>query len=267
MQGRSVCSRKGPENRGMERQMDLARLLPDDVSADILRGRLPPRSLAVCRRVCTSWRALIDDCGILRADLLPQSLAGLIISYNELNFAELFARPSVDSGDYGMPSGVVQDHCNGLLLLDGWVHNPATSRYAMLPERRPAPRHDQYATEYEYLVFDPTISSHFFEVLLIPRTVFSPGATCLLPSEWPPSPWILSFFSSTTGVWEEKSFIRQGEDAGTVADMQLDRRLVEVDGGRKAEYWRGALYVHCEPDFIMRYDVYVLPYLLSLVQR
>lgn len=152
---------------GRQRQMDLARLLPDDVLADILR-RLPPPSLAVSRCVCTWWRALIDDCGILRADLLPQSLAGLVISYNELEYAELFARPSVDLGDYGMPRGLVQDHCNGLLLLYGWVHNPATGGYAMLPEL-PAPR-DQYVIEFGYLAFDPTISSHF-EVLLIPKTV------------------------------------------------------------------------------------------------
>jgi hypothetical protein len=77
---------------------------------------------------------------------------------------------------------------------------------------------------------DPAVSSHY-EVLLVPKAkLLRPQATldsALLRSEWPPSPWILRFFSSATGLWEDKSFIRQGEAAGTVADMQLDR-VVEL---------------------------------------
>ena len=50
----------------------MARLLPDDVLADVLR-----------RCVCRAWRALIDGRGLLRVDLLPRSLAGLFVNYNQ----------------------------------------------------------------------------------------------------------------------------------------------------------------------------------------
>ena len=50
-----------------------AQMLPDDMLADVL-GRLPPRSLAVSRCVCTAWRAVIDARRLLRPDLLPLSL-------------------------------------------------------------------------------------------------------------------------------------------------------------------------------------------------
>jgi hypothetical protein len=33
-------------------------------------------------------------------DILPRSLAGLVLSYNEVEYTEIFARPSVDQGDY-----------------------------------------------------------------------------------------------------------------------------------------------------------------------
>ncbi|RLN29177.1 hypothetical protein C2845_PM05G34060 [Panicum miliaceum] len=52
-----------------------------------------------------------------------------------------------------------------------------------------------------------------------------------------------------TGQWAERSFRREGEAAGTVADMQKDQRWHQR---RHAVYWRGALYVHCEKDFVMR---------------
>ena len=55
--------------------MDLAELLPEDVLADVL-GRLAPRWLAASRGVCRSWRATVDNRGLLTAiaGLLPRSL-------------------------------------------------------------------------------------------------------------------------------------------------------------------------------------------------
>ncbi|CAL5048073.1 unnamed protein product [Urochloa decumbens] len=155
-----------------------------------------------------------------------------------------------------MPNSVVLDHCNGLLLLYDYVLNPATGRCATLPDRPSPGVGMEYFIEDTYLAFDPTVSSHY-EVFLIPsvprkcpldREVERVGSA-MLRSEWPPSPWILSVFSSRTGLWEERSFIREGEAAGTVADMQLDWRYLP---SRHAEYWRGALYVHCQADFVMR---------------
>ncbi|RCV34244.1 hypothetical protein SETIT_7G145700v2 [Setaria italica] len=54
--------------------------------------------------------------------------------------------------------------------------------------------------------------------------------------EWPPTPWQVSVFSSRTGQWEDRSFVREGEPAGTVWSMRR----------RCAVYRQGALYVHCQ---------------------
>ncbi|CAN6292793.1 unnamed protein product [Urochloa humidicola] len=65
-------------------------------------------------------------------------------------------------------------------------------------------------------------------------------------SEWPPSPLVLSVFSSMTRRWEERSFVREGEAAGTVADMD-DPYLP-----RHSVCCRGALYVQRENHFVFR---------------
>ncbi|RLN19583.1 hypothetical protein C2845_PM02G07850 [Panicum miliaceum] len=221
------------------------------------RGRPPPRR-AASRCVCRAWRALIDGRGLLRAGLLPRSLAGLFISYRNLQFAKFFARPSVDY-DHGMPNSAILNHCNGLLLQYDWVCNPATDECATLPERPTAPRAGmEFVTEHNaFLAFDPTVSSHY-EVFLIPSVPCEEdivkraacSAVAVLRSEWPPSPCIQSVFSSGTGLWEDRSFSRQGEEAaGTVAEVQLDQRFEPY---RHAEYWRGALYIHCQTDFVIR---------------
>jgi hypothetical protein len=211
-------------------------------------------SSAASRCVCRAWRALIDGRGLLRAGLLPRSLAGLFISYRNLQFAKFFVRPSVDY-DHGMPNSAILDHCNGLLLQYDWVCNPATDECATLPERPTAPRAGmEFVTEHihnAFLAFDPTVSSQY-EVFLIPSVPCEDdivkraagSAVDVLRSEWPPSPCILSVFSSRTGLWEDRSFSRQGEEAaGTVAEVQLDKRFEPY---RHAEYWRGALYIHCQ---------------------
>jgi hypothetical protein len=70
--------------------------------------------------------------------------------------------------------------------------------------------------------------------------------------EWPPSPWQLDVFSSRTGQWEVRSFIREGKPAGTVEDIRLD--LLERSVRRcYTVYQNIALYVHCRGSFIMRY--------------
>ncbi|CAL4918311.1 unnamed protein product [Urochloa decumbens] len=119
-------------------------LLPDDMLADVLR-RLPPRSLAAARSVCTAWRAAIDDRRLLRADLLPRSLAGILINFPCTSITDFFSWPSTDpsiSGkhvDYLPESSgkrswsTVIDHCNGLLLLYHYVLNPATRRCDPVP--------------------------------------------------------------------------------------------------------------------------------------
>ncbi|XP_062225007.1 uncharacterized protein LOC133923759 [Phragmites australis] len=75
--------------------------------------------------------------------------------------------------------------------------------------------------------------------------------------EWPPSPWRLSVFSSRSGRWEDRAFVREGEPAGTVKDMRLDPLEPTWRGPRRryAVYQRGVLYVHCRGSFITRFSL------------
>ncbi|TVU47501.1 hypothetical protein EJB05_07104, partial [Eragrostis curvula] len=71
--------------------------------------------------------------------------------------------------------------------------------------------------------------------------------------EWPPSPYTFHVFSSCTGCWEKRSFVREGEAVGTVEDVRLDSWPAHWGPRRRyGVYWRGALYVHCRGAFVMR---------------
>ncbi|GJN39788.1 hypothetical protein PR202_gb28930 [Eleusine coracana subsp. coracana] len=113
---------------------------------------------------------------LLRAELLPTSLGGILVQFNNLEHTELFSSPSC-AADADIVSGnltytpdiTVKDHCNGLLLLHRSVANPATKQWACIP-LQPPPRMDREAFyEDPYLVFDPTVSPCHYEVFLIPR--------------------------------------------------------------------------------------------------
>uniref|UniRef100_A0A0D9VWY1 F-box domain-containing protein n=1 Tax=Leersia perrieri TaxID=77586 RepID=A0A0D9VWY1_9ORYZ len=224
--------------------------LPEDLLAEIL-CRLPPRSLAASQCVCKEWRSR----RLLRADLLPLSLAGLFIHYNDLRFPDFFSRPSLTptiSGKFDfLPVEeelhsiyAITDHCNGLLMLPNVVVNPVTRRWTHLPPL-PFAKLDEGFFEEQFIVFDPTLSSHY-DVFNIPfvsirQYVVNRMDPVLKESEWPPSPLVLRVFSSMTGRWEERPFIRKGDAAGTVADAQNRWR----GGNRYGNvYWRGALYVN-----------------------
>ncbi|XP_048571532.1 uncharacterized protein LOC125552098 [Triticum urartu] len=139
-----------------------------------------------------------------------------------------------------------------------------------------------------YLVFDPALSRGY-EVLLFRREPEKPKKFDLIeflsllddmsvgeedvenegqdepagePSmddlhrltEWPQSQWTLPVFSSATGEWQERSFVREGEAVKTMASMQLDA-VQPMEWGprwRYSVYWRGALYVHCRGAFVAR---------------
>ena len=234
-------------------------LLPTDLLADILH-RLPACGLAVARCVHSSWRAVIDSRGLMQ--LAPLPLAGIFLNFCEHYFSELFVHPTPPrsptvSGklhQYMPPTtspSQVADHCNGLLLLDsGYVVNPATRRWAAVPHPRPECRFGgQRFREYEYIVFDPTRSPHY-EVVVTPHLPFKDTKMedpRVEEWEWPPSAMMLPVYSSATNRWEERSFVRQGEALGTVAEVQAPWTGDQQYG----VYWRGHLYVH--HNFIMRY--------------
>ena len=201
--------------------------LPEDVLANMLR-HLAPRFLATSRCVCKPWCTIIDTRRLLRTDLLPLSLAGIFINFPDLVLSEFFSRSSTGPtiSDCLPPRDIFStfsDHCNGLLLLDDYVVNPATYQWVQLP---PFPSPHLCTENFfhkEYLVFDPAVSPHY-EVFLIPFACARSGRIKLNPAaeelEWPLSPCILHVFSSRTKKWEERSFVREGEAAGTVAGMR-----------------------------------------------
>ncbi|KAM0897898.1 hypothetical protein ACQ4PT_022258 [Festuca glaucescens] len=237
----------------MEQQGDMTQLLPDDALAGVL-ARLAPRGIAASRCVCKAWRDIIDAHRILRPDLLPLSLAGIFIEFRELRYSEFFCRPPPRQG-LGVRDRIacsVVDHCNGLLLLYDSVANPVMGWEMPLPPRPPPSLEMECLLEDDYLVFDPTTSPHY-QVFLIPRlnsieletTQIKPT---MLESEWPPSSYLMWVFSSVHGQWEEKTFIRQGPPAGTIAELSP----IYLCDARRAVYWRGALYVHGEQYFVTR---------------
>ncbi|RLN15971.1 hypothetical protein C2845_PM02G02990 [Panicum miliaceum] len=230
-----------------EQQDDLTRLLPADALAEVLR-RLPRRGLAVSRCVCAAWRDTVDARWLMLPRLLPHSLGGIFLRFCGFFYTlQLLARPAADDDGPRIPGGGLGhlpetvpydlfphggsfDHCNGLLLLDDAVVNPATGKG-------------------KYLVFDPAASTHF-EVVSIDRLLYMPGQTAIQASEWAPSPCTMLVFSSRTWQWEERSFLREGEAAGTLADVRSI--ICPVVGKGYAVLWKGELYVQCESNFVMR---------------
>ncbi|VAH98586.1 unnamed protein product [Triticum turgidum subsp. durum] len=186
-------------------------MVPDYVLAGVLR-LLAPRGLAASRCVCKAWRRVIDDRRLLRSDLLPRSLGGIFLNYLDLWFTQLLSRPTTGTAISGrldytvpgepdlMPPIHVRDHCNGLLLLHHCVVNPATQQWAPLPPapdlpQPPPPGMISFARE--HLVFDPTLSPNYFEVLIVPDVPSKNNDDCEDEAEWPPSTLILQYHCQT----------------------------------------------------------------------
>jgi hypothetical protein len=234
-------------------------LLPDDILACVLGG-LAPRSLAASRCVCRRWRDVIDGRRLLRTDLLPLSLYGILF-IEDLDpaapkfFANSMTRHKIAAADfdYVHEGGVnIKDHCNGLLLFwDLVVADPARRQCALLPLLPPPPAGMEDFPDKMCLAFDPTVSPHY-EVLLVYDVpmVLKDTTVFTRESEWPASPYPVRVFSSKTWTWEERLLVRRGGPSGTIADMQSDR----LRWRRYVVYWKGAIFVHCQNNYIMRYD-------------
>ncbi|KAF7077610.1 hypothetical protein CFC21_082146 [Triticum aestivum] len=161
----------------------------------------------------------------------------------------------------------VKDHCSGLLLCREssyralacpreYVVNPATRRWARLPKRPPPLMIGFDHTA--HLAFEPAVSPHY-QVFLIPRVPWrlpSNGESDddddnpLLELEWPPASYLVDVFSSVTQRWDTTTFLREGEAAGIIADMQLDWRY--DPSLYHAVYWQSALYIHCQHGYLTR---------------
>lgn len=249
--------------------------------------RILPRSLAAGRRCFRRAFCAAADSGgqqqpppLPDAALLPHSVRGIISNYFDHYRPEWFVRPRGNgSPSISMPyadwrcDDAVRDHCNGLILYerdDGeqslWVLNPATRRLAVLPPLEDAIWHRAAGA-----AFDPSVSLHY-GAFLIPEVPEPEGcrrrdgdeaaerlhddATLDGSAEWPPAVHRLQVYSSRSGVWEERAFVREGSGPiGTVAEACSDS-LEPVYFGpvrRYAVCWRDALYVHCRGAYVMRY--------------
>ena len=249
---------------------------------------------SVCKHWCAAVdaRGLL----LAVAHLIPSSLHGIFISYAMERRSGFFSRvvpgtssqSSVDGLLSFLPGQLmyyrnrsVMDHRNGLVLYANrqgmFVCNPVTQRWATLPVPPGAQTSYSHLPFYRhrmYLMFDPTMSLHY-DVLFFPDVPEKPKPSPLQPGqskisradyeheldslgsmEWPPHMYPLQVFSSKTGRWEEKQFIREGDAAVTISDVWLDGlppadKLYSIR--RHAVYWRAMFYVHCDSGFIMRY--------------
>ncbi|KAM0865043.1 hypothetical protein ACQ4PT_043513 [Festuca glaucescens] len=103
LEAREAAAARGGGSEEEEMEDQPARL-PEDVLAAIFH-RVPPRWLAASRCVCRAWRDAVDGRGLLRADLLPLSLAGLFVHFDEHTFPEFFACPSSSAAGASAVSG------------------------------------------------------------------------------------------------------------------------------------------------------------------
>ncbi|CAO1939881.1 unnamed protein product [Urochloa humidicola] len=235
-------------------------LLPEELLVDILR-RLPPRPITMCRNVSKHLRAVIDSQGLLLRGLrgIFVNYKGQDEPYFFSRPER--AAPRIDAGLSFLPPIQWREalhSCNGLLLLKDrdklYVCKPATRRWAELP-----PRPEGFGGAAAYLIFDPTVSLHydvisFSEVPLKPKIPIQPDierpsyfeglseyaaeeieklplslkakydreADIKGSAEWPPSSYVAQVFSSKTGQWEEKTYVREDDVAVTLSDVWSD---------------------------------------------
>jgi len=146
------------------------------------------------------------------------------------------------------------DYCNGLMLCTNhdhdYVANTATRQWARLP-LPPGPASPIFR-QIKCLVYDPTVSPHS-DVFLIHsldkdqhKSALEPGEMMMMQCKGPVSshPLQVYVYSSENGHWEERWFAPGGsvvETSFAVDDMELNK-----------VYWRGALYILCENDFVLR---------------
>lgn len=94
-------------------------------------------------------------------------------------------------------------------------------------------------------MYDP-VASPYYEVIMIPSLGNNRTGDEVGTPEWTPSVCKMYVFSSKSGCWEEKNFVREGDAAGIYGEMQV------TCGRFNAVYFRRALYVHFRANFVTR---------------
>ncbi|XBH81650.1 hypothetical protein VPH35_107171 [Triticum aestivum] len=269
---------------------------PYDVLLVILR-QLPCRALAGSRRVCRTWRTIIDAHKLLLPHFFPRgALPGHL--HQQLwrprgaHDGPVFRRPL-----FWHDRCSVLHYCNGLILLnegafDYYICNPATLRYACLP---PSPGQEPMwmSAEYMFLAFDPAVPLNY-QVLLLPREKIQPtkekiqlaAKEKIEPAEEKiqleqqlmhihvpvveeqPKDRVISVlvFSSETDEWASREFVPGHCTPRHLYDMVNAPQASYVKIWKSAQYWQGSLYVHCWNHVIMilrnsegAYDMAQLP--------
>uniref|UniRef100_A0A0D9XUE8 F-box associated domain-containing protein n=1 Tax=Leersia perrieri TaxID=77586 RepID=A0A0D9XUE8_9ORYZ len=187
--------------------------------------------------------------GIYESFIYTPCVHGVIINYVEHYRPHLFSRPQSPAATTGGGEIKIDGNLSSVMdiqdkdYMDYWytARRPQPLRWAMLPEYSAEDIGDDgYASV--YLAFDPAVSPAHYEVLLIPFL--------MIKLEWPPSPYKVEVFSSRTGRWEEREFVREEEGeaaATTVDDMKMKpwdsfigpRRVLE--GSIVCPLWRFSL--------------------------
>jgi hypothetical protein len=76
--------------------------------------------------------------------------------------------------------------------------------------------------------------------------------------ECPPSLWTLNVFSSSTGQWHKRSFVREAKATDTIPNVRLDPvepRFIWLGGSTTCSssvYWGGSLYLNFRGLFVVR---------------
>jgi hypothetical protein len=197
---------------------------------------------------------------LLRTDLLPLRLDGFFCLAQLLDSQTyFFSRPSNKKSLDNLTNDddhYILDHCNGVLLFWERVVNPATRQWVHLPPfpQQTCPGMEGFYPKF-FLAYDPLMSPHHYMVLNFPLVPFTyVDIKFTEDSEWPPSIFTTHLFSSTKPTWEERTFVREGEATGTIADMRFNWN----DLHRHTVYFKGQFYVHCQNHSIMRYSFHII---------
>ncbi|WVZ50019.1 hypothetical protein U9M48_001318 [Paspalum notatum var. saurae] len=240
-------------------------VLPDDVLAGIL-GRLPPRSLAASRCVCTSWRGLVDDRRLLLRHVLPHSVRFLFLNCSEYcgGHAHWLACPTTKEEGEGprirnlfrsilrkKPYNnlhYVVDHCNGLVLFEDdeakYLCNPATRWWVRLPPC-------DWGRGSTFVVFDPAAAlggeEHDDGQQQQQQAEEEENGAWGL-GDWPPPTWTCHVISSMNMEWEERVFVREGPE-GEALPLEDWEKFLSCSGA----YCHVTLYMlHCRGAYVTR---------------